>query len=379
MKEVQAPSRQVKVGRVALAIVLALLAPPAVLLGILYVWSRPGRPPPFVDAGGKPRAESISEKVFLDVNGVRQGMVVRGRDVKNPLLLYMHGGMPEYFLARRHPTGLEDDFTVVWWEQRGSGLSYSPSMGRESMTLQQMVADTVALTDLLRRRFAQEKIYLMGHSGGTFIAIQAAAQAPELYHAYIGAAQMTNQLQSEKLAYDFMLAQYTAQGDRRMVRKLQACPVTMEGGTPRGYLRLRDRAMHPLGIGTTHDMRSHITGVFLASLQCRDYTLREKIRLWRGKASAGVSSLWGEMIATDLSHQVAELRLPVYFLSGVHDYTVNHSLARGFLARLEAPVKGFYSFERSAHSPMFEEPQRLQRIMREDVLAGRNGLADKAW
>ena len=134
--------------------------------------------------------------------------------------------------------------------------------------------------------------------------------------------------------------------------------------------------MHPLGIGTTHDMRSHITGIFLASLRSRRYTLREKIHLWRGKASLGVSPLWNEMITTDLSERFTKLQLPVFFFSGVHDYTVNCTLSKQYLDKIEAPLKGFYSFGQSAHSPLFEEPQRARRILQEDVLAGRNRLAD---
>ncbi len=64
------------------------------------------------------------------------------------------------------------------------------------------------MTNYLRKRFGQDKIYLMGHSGGTFIGIQAAARAPELYHAYIGVSQMSYQLKSEKLAYDYMLQRF---------------------------------------------------------------------------------------------------------------------------------------------------------------------------
>jgi len=134
------------------------------------------------------------------------------------------------------------------------------------MTLEQMIADTLEVTNYLRQRLGVEKLYLMGHSGGTFIGIQAAARRPELYHAYIGVAQMSNQLKSEKLAYDYMLAQFKANGNRGMVRKLEAAPVTMTGGTPDAYRAVRDPAMHSLGIGTTHDMNSVITGIFLPSL-----------------------------------------------------------------------------------------------------------------
>ena len=82
------------------------------------------------------------------------------------------------------------------------------------------------------------------------------------------------------------------------------------------------------------------------------------------------------MLAIDLADRVAELALPAYFFHGVYDYTVNYQLAKDYVERLKAPLKGFYTFEQSAHSPILEEPQRAQIIMREDVLAGMNSLAD---
>ena len=354
-----------------------LLAGVLILVGVLLVWSYPGKPKPFVDENGRPLVGSISEKIFLDVNGVKQGMFIKGKDVKNPVLLYLHGGMPDYFLTEKYPTGLEEYFTVVWWEQRGSGISYSADIPPQTMTLEQMIADTLEVTNYLRQHFGKEKIYMMGHSGGTFIAIQAAARAPELYHAYIGVAQMSYQLKSEQLAYDYMLQQFQDSGDTNMVRKLEAAPVTMTGGTPDAYRALRDPAMHSLGIGTTHDMDSVVTGLFLPSLQSRDYTLKEKVNTWRAKAESGVALLWADMLTTDLSHEVTELAVPVYFFSGIYDYTVNYTLARDYFETLQAPVKGFYTFEQSAHSPIFEEPEKVQKILREDVLAGTNNLADR--
>jgi pimeloyl-ACP methyl ester carboxylesterase len=304
-------------------------------------------------------------------------MFIKSKDVTNPVLLYLHGGMPDYFLTEKYPTGLEDYFTVVWWEQRGSGLSYSPDIPRETMTLEQMISDTLGMTNYLRHRFGKEKIYLMGHSGGTFIGIQAAARAPELYYAYIGVAQMSNQLQSEKLAYDYMLEQFKKNGNTKMVQKLEAAPVTVKGGTPYPYLLLRDQAMHSLGVGTTHDMNSVITGVFLPSFQSHDYTFGEKIDLWRGKASSGVASLWDEMITTDLNERLPEIDLPIYFFHGIYDYTCSYTLAKDYFEKLQAPVKGFYTFEQSAHSPIFEESEKVQKILQEDVLAGGNNLADR--
>jgi pimeloyl-ACP methyl ester carboxylesterase len=346
------------------------------LIGLLLFWSYPGKPKQFVDEHGALLPGSLSEKIFIDVNGVKQGMIIESKNTANPVLLYLHGTMPDYFLGKRYPTGLEDLFTVVWWEQRGAGLSYSRDISRDSLTSEQYIADTLAVTDYLRQRFCKDRIYLMGHSNGTFFGIQAAARAPEKYNAYIGVAQMTNQLKSEQIAYDYMLDRFRGLGDVEMVRKLEAAPVTMQGGMPADYVAVRDDAMHRLGIGTMHTMTNYLQGLFLGSLQTREYTLGEKLGLWRGKFSAGVSPLLDEITTTDLSQVLPAVDLPVYFFHGSYDYTVNYALAKAYSERLEAPLKGFYTFGQSAHSPMFEQPQKTLQILRKDVLTGSNHLAD---
>lgn len=358
-----------------MVIILSILLGCMLILAGMLLFKSPGRPLPFLDGQGNPLPGSISEKIHIDINGVEQGMFIKSRDSTNPVLLYLHGGLPDYFLTKKYPTGLEDLFTIVWWEQRGSGLSYTADIARETITLEQMISDTREVTNYLRKRFKQNKIYLMGHSGGTFIGIEAAAEMPELYHAYIGVAQMSFQLKSEMLAHDYMLKKFKESGNRKMIRKLEATPVTANGA-PDAYLALRDPAMHSLGIGTTHDMNSVITGIFLPSLACKEYTLTEKFNMWRGKSQSGVSPLWNEMLTTDLAIQVPSLDIPVYFFHGIYDYTVSYTLAKDYFVSLKAPVKGFYTFEQSAHSPLFEEPAKMQRILQEDVMKGLNNLAD---
>jgi len=197
-----------------------------------------------------------------------------------------------------------------------------------------------------------------------------------LYHAYIGVAQMSNQLESERRAYEYMLRRFREEGNENMVKELEAAPVTTRGGTPEGYLEVRDKGMHSLGVGTTHDMDSVVTGLLLPSLRFPEYTLTEKVNLWRAKFSSGVSILWDEAIATDLSQELLELDLPIYFFHGAFDYTVNYALAKEYFEKLEAPLKGFYTFEHSAHSPIFEEPKKAQRVLRKDVLVRTTVLAD---
>ncbi len=358
-----------------LAILIAFIFGSLLVLALaLFIYS-PGKADPFLDDNGKPLDNSISEKIFLNIGGIRQGMFIRSKNPENPVLLYLHGGIPDYFLTHKYPTGLEDYFTVVWWEQRGFGLSYSTTIPRETMNLDQMISDTREVTNYLRTRFGQEKIYLMERSGGTFIGINAAASTPELYHAYIGVGQMSDHLKSERMAYEYMLKEYRKLGNRKMVQKLEASPVT--DSIPYGYLKLRDQAMHCLGIGTIRDMKSVVTGLFFPSLTFREYTLKEKFNLWRGKSQSGVHPLWNEMVASDLTKQVNKIDIPVYFFHGIYDYTVSYPLAKKYFEALHAPLKGFYTFEQSAHSPLFEEPERIRQILQNDVLAGKNELADK--
>jgi pimeloyl-ACP methyl ester carboxylesterase len=364
-----------KAGQIMSILVSILLAIILLLMGALLIAS-PGKPAPFLDATGNPLAGSISEKVFVDINGVRQGMFIKGKNVHNPVLLALHGGMPDYFLAQKFPTGLEDAFTVVWWEQRGTGMSYSPDIPRESLNQEQMISDTLAVTNYLRERFGVEKIYLMGHSGGTFIGIQAAARAPELYYAYIGVAQMADQLKSEKIAYDYMLAEYKKNGNTSMAARLEAAPVTAEG-VPDAYQMVRDIAMHDLGVGTMHDMKDVVSGVILPSLICPDYTFVEKVNMWTAKAKSGIAALFKTIITTDLKETTPELKIPVYFFEGVYDYTCVSSVAGEYFDVLRAPVKGYYTFKHSAHCPIFEEPERVMEIIRQDVLAGKTTLADR--
>jgi pimeloyl-ACP methyl ester carboxylesterase len=189
-------------------------------------------------------------------------------------------------------------------------------------------------------------------------------------------AQVTRQLDSEREAWAWLLERARADGDARGVRVLEAAQPGERPPLPAAWMALRDEAMHRRGVGTTRAMRSVVTGVFVPSWTTPIYTLPEKLGLWRGKWSPASAALWDELLATDLPGRVPRLGLPVHFLHGLHDRTVSYRLARAYAAGLEAPAKGFYTFPESAHSPLFEEPERARAILRDDVLRGVQALAD---
>ena len=204
-----------------------------------------------------------SEKTHVEINGVRQGMVIRSTDETNPVLLFVHGGpgMPEYFLTQDYPTGLEHDFNVVWWDQRGAGLSYGPRIPASTMIVEQFVVDTIGVTEYLRHRFSREKIYLMGHSWGSLLGIQAAERARRPSTTPTSASCRSPIKPSQNSSPTTTSSRSTCgAGDSRMVRKLRASPVTGEIPLPASYMAIRDKAMHQLGVGTTRDMTSVFAG-----------------------------------------------------------------------------------------------------------------------
>ncbi len=317
------------------------------------------------------------ERTYLEVNDIRQGMFLQSKDTGSPVLLILHGGpgSPEISFELQYPTGLDDLFTVCWWEQRGSGISYHSDIPRDTMTVEQMIDDTLIVVDYLRERFNKEKIYLMGHSWGSLLGVLTVQRAPELFHAYIGTGQVARQAESEKLAYSYMLEQFRNAGNKKMVRRLENIPIDKGAPVDIRYLGTRTAGMTKLGVGIMHQWTS-LTKAVMIVVRCKEYSWSEKMRYAKG-GSLSLSCLWDAVAQSDLFEQVPRLETPVYVLQGIFDYQVSYALAKEYLQAVEAPLKGFYTFENSAHSPCFEEPEKMCRILSEDVLQGKIELADR--
>lgn len=375
-------NRYIKILKRMLVILFSIVTGLLLILTIILLAYSPGKIEPYLDNAGKPIPGSLSEKVFVVIGGVQQGMFIRSRNIDNPILLYVHGGpaFPNYFLIDKYNPGLEDYFTVCYWEQRGGGLSYTSEVTLASMNFKQFSLDAIEITNYLRKRFGREKIYIMAHSGGTPIALLAVQKEPKLFQAYIGMGQITNQAESEKMAFKYMLEKFTINGNQKSVKELTEYPVLESESNIASYYKspIRDKYMHELGIGTMHKMKSVFWEIFTPVWTCKAYTLNEKMNIWKSKFSfLPKTNLIEEMLETDFTVKVPSLAIPVYFFSGKYDLTVNINLSKEYLNRLDAPLKGFYTFNNSAHSPLFEEPDLVRKIIETDILNGKNSLADK--
>ena len=335
------------------------------LLALGYVWLlSPGETAPITDGSGRPLPNSIAELNKIDLNGASQWICVRGHDRRKPVLLFLHGGpgLPELSLLTGH--ALEKQFVVVNWEQRGAGKSYDRRLFDGTFTVNTLVDDAVQLSRYLAKRFNQPRIYLMAHSYGTFVGIFVIQKHPELFRAFFSISQIARQAEAEQISYDWVLQQAKKQGDTKAVERLErhGQPVNLSGDGWLAYLTWQRKLVADYHGGM---YRGDFYPLFIRSLLlCREYTLTDKIRYAFG-AQEAVRRLWRTAIETDLNQTVPKLDVPYYLFQGIHDYQTPYRIAKQYFDQVQAPEKRLFTFTNSAHSPIFEEPERFMQLIDE--------------
>ncbi|MCL1964164.1 MAG: alpha/beta hydrolase [Firmicutes bacterium] len=342
-----------------------------VLTGFLVVLiNSPGKLPPLTDERGNVIPGSLSEKTWVEINGITQGMFIRGENPQNPVVLYVHGGpgtpMLQFITAMEKSERLEKYFTVCYWDQRGSGMTYAQSKDPSALTVEQMVEDTREVTEYLKSRFGQDKIYLLGHSWGSYLSVKTIEKYPENYLAYIGVGQTVNLPESERLSYDFMLGHAKEINDKEVVEKLEKYDPRAADFPSLEYLfKVRTGILEKYGRGRVReDGGATFPKILQAFFRFKGYTLREKIDWFLGADFSGVILFPTVLLKDNLMLSSVKFEVPFYILQGVYDGQCSPMLAERYLDTLEAPKKGFYTFAHSAHSPNMEEPEEFVKVFR---------------
>jgi pimeloyl-ACP methyl ester carboxylesterase len=82
-----------------------------------------------------------------------------------------------------------------------------------------------------------------------------------------------------------------------------------------------------------------------------------------------LTCFWDEVMKSNLFRDVPSQSVPVYIMQGTSDYQTAFLVAKEYFDSLQAPIKRFYPFENSAHSPIFEEPVKFEEILRKILIA----------
>ena len=339
-----------------------------VLISIIIIFANsPGKLDELKDIEGNKIANSLAEKHFIEVGGIQQGFFLRSENPDNPVILFLHGGpgSPELPMFYPYETQerLEKYFTVCYWDQRGTGMSFNNSIDAGTMTLEQMIEDTRQITEYLKHRFKKEKIYLMGHSWGTLLGIKTIEKHPENYFAFIGIGQVTKQKESEKLAYDYMLQHAKEIEDKSVIKSLEQFNRNDPDFPTMEYIStIRTPLMNKYGIGVIRENFS-MAGLVFDVVFFKGYTFLEKIKCIQGMLFS-LTHLWDYVKESNLFESSIAFQIPVYITHGKYDYQVSYTLALEYFDLIEAPDKAFFTFENSAHSPIIEEPEKFVQIIR---------------
>lgn len=319
-----------------------------------------GHTPPIKPA--EPFAEAVLEPFVID--GIRQWMTIRSFDIRNPLLLFVHGGpgVADIGALRRFIPELERHFIVVHWSQRGAGKSYSSSIPESKMKIAYFVDDLIQLAERLLRRYGRRKLILVGHSWGSLLGIRAVYRRPDLFHAYVGVNQTVDRAKEELISYHSALQTAEQRGETLLLAKLQTMGEPVHQGL---YEHFADNIIFK-ALTKKLDMITHDperSSEFIQTVMfSSELTLRE--RMYFTKATNwNLHVLWSEFCRANLFVEIDEMQIPIYFVVGRYDRYMNAELAGEFLEELAAPFKQWVRFDQSGHLACYEEPRRFLELM----------------
>ena len=318
--------------------------------------------------------QPVDEAGFVAVGGIRQWVVVEGRDCANPVVLVVHGGPgnPNTPFAHALFGGWTGEFTVVQWDQRGAGKTYGANRPSEDtpLTVEQLAGDGVEMARYLTQRLGKRKVIVMGGSWGSALAVHMAQAQPELFHAYVGTAQLVNFHANVKTSYARTLALARAANDADATAKLDKLgppPWT----DPRGFGVLRRvtrkyeaLATDPMPKGGFRFAPGYDTPTYEADYEAgEDYSYLQFV----GLKGDGMGP------RLDLAKLGTRFAMPVFLLQGDEDLVTTPDVSRAWFDSLTAPRKEYLRLPRTGHDPnprmMDTQLEVLRTRVRADAVA----------
>ena len=303
-------------------------------------------------------SKGINEASYIEIGGQEQYISIRGRDINNPVIVYIHGGPagPDSAIMPVFTDPLIDKYTVVCWDQRGCGRTYfrnsKTDPENKTVSFDQALKDTDELVDYILERFEQDKVIIMGHSYGTIVGTRYVQLHSEKVSAYIGIGQFVNAIGSDNIAYRDALDKAKANGEDTAVIE-KAYRDYLEGDSLNEYLALRRATSkyHPapnqantivLALFSPYTGVDDVRWVLLQEDTDRYYDLELDLM-----NTAHTFDIYDYPLVYDV---------PVCFISGDTDYICNSTLTESFCDDITAPYKSFTAITGDGHSPQYSSP-----------------------
>lgn len=318
----------------------------------------------------------ISEVKKLAIGGMDQYVLIQSEHLSNPVLLMLHGGpgMPvpgvsnrsrDYALATTTKE-LVQHYTLVFWDQRGAGKSYSPGIRKNTFNLEQFIADAKEVVQFLKKRFHKNKIYIAGHSWGSVLGLRLAHENPSDFYAYIGISQLINWVENDRLCLQWALRKAKVANHQKAIRELMGCgePPYLKSveqwSTLRKWLAKYNAMIYS-------DSRVKHPGMKLALsiiLRSPDYSLSNIMNTFKGFQASYTQRMIEDFAAIDYGKTIPRIELPVIFIHGRKDLQVYGELLERYYQLLDAPAgKKLFWMENSSHMFHPDDAREIERTL----------------
>lgn len=302
----------------------------------------------------------LNDSGFVEINGHRQFLSIRSISNNKPLLLYLHGGPGDAALPLvvKYNSSLEKYFTVVVWEQRGTGKSFYAFNDNEEITISKFLDDIHSITEYLLNKYKQEKLYITGHSWGSVLGLKFCLKHPEKVHTYIGVGQVVNMKKSSRLSYEYVLQQAVLAKNNKLLKKLKEIDCSYSSNNwLNELLFVTGQVVKNKGSLYGHKDYNTFVKDFIFS---KEYSLADLINRQKGSLQS-IKRLWPELMTVNFEG-ITKFPVPVAFIEGRHDKHVSSELAKEYFDTITTP-KSFYWFEKSCHFPQWSEPDKFTDVL----------------
>lgn len=304
--------------------------------------------------------KKIDEKLVLFIGGIRQYFSIRGKDIDNPVVLFLHGGPggPMTSVAYKYQYLWEQKYTVVNWEQRNAGKTYFINKGKErvitdNLSIGIFVDDIYEIAIYLTKRFHTDKIIIMGHSWGTIIGSLFAIRYPSLVKAYIGIGQVINLNDGIIKMAEYTLSYATEYNQQKHITALNQYIRDLKNQKDIGFKQV-DRITKiarnyiPTETDKTKLLRTLILSPYFSLKELSYYLKMDRLQ----------EKLVGELSCFDLRMYGNKYDVPTIYILGEMDWC-SKIIAKEYFENIESPLKQYIEIGKSGHIPMLDKPEEF--------------------